>query len=231
MLGPDGGRVRLDWDATTHPYVSDAGWESPTEILLTVQDRLQRSVLLLSADPATGRTRELSATTHPQWVDPLVPGTPARLPDGRMLTAADTPGGAARGLAIDGKPLTGDGIQVRRVAGLHEGRLLIEAGLRDPAEQQVLLLDPDTGALTPLADGPGVHSVQASSGTLLLTSADSDGVRRTVRTADGRAFVPATCRRPCRTGWSPSWSGSPSTACPPPSYCRATTSPGGGCPS
>ncbi|MFF7616901.1 S9 family peptidase [Streptomyces lavendulae] len=196
VLGPDGGRVRLDWDAATHPYVSDAGWESPTEILLTVQDRLQRSVLLLSADPATGRTRELSATTHPHWVDPLVPGTPARLPDGRMLTAADTPGGAARGLALDGKPLTGDGIQVRRVAGIHEGRLLIEAGLRDPAEQQVLLLDPDTGALTPLADGPGVHSVQASSGTLLLTSADADGFRRTVRTADGRAFVPRDLSAP-----------------------------------
>ncbi|MEU9001176.1 prolyl oligopeptidase family serine peptidase [Streptomyces sp. NPDC048551] len=195
VLRPDGGRVRLDWDAAAHPYVCEAGWESDTEILLTVQDRLQRSVLLLTADPASGRTRELSRTEHPRWVDPL-PGTPARLPDGRMLTAADTPGGAARGLALDGKPLTGDGIQVRRVAGVHGGRLLIEAGLRDPAEQQVLLLDPDTGALTPLADGPGVHSVQAGAGTLLLTSADADGYRRTVRTPDGRTCAPADLAAP-----------------------------------
>lgn len=196
VLGPGGGdRVRLDWDAAEYPYVSDAGWESDTEILLTVQDRLQRNVLLLGADPATGRTRELSRTTHPHWVDPL-PGTPARLPDGRMLTAADTPGGAARGLAVDGKPLTGDGIQVRRVAGVHEGLLLIEAGLRDPAEQQVLLLDPGTGSLAPLADGPGVHSVLASAGTLLLTSADADGYRRTVRTPDGREFTPADLAAP-----------------------------------
>ncbi|MEJ8641900.1 DPP IV N-terminal domain-containing protein [Streptomyces sp. MS1.HAVA.3] len=113
----EGPRIRIDWDAETYPYVSDAGWESAEEILLTVQDRLQQNVLLLSADPATGRTRELSRTTHPQWVDPLVPGTPARLADGRMLTAADTPGGAARALAVDGQLLTGDGIQVRRVAG------------------------------------------------------------------------------------------------------------------
>ncbi|MEU8462303.1 prolyl oligopeptidase family serine peptidase [Streptomyces sp. NPDC029003] len=195
VLRPDGSRVRLNWDAAAHPYVSEAGWESDTEILLTVQDRLQRSVLLLTADPASGRTRELSRTEHPRWVDPL-PGTPARLPDGRMLTAADTPGGAARGLALDGKPLTGDGIQVRRVAGVHGGRLLIEAGLRDPAEQQVLLLDPDTGALTPLADGPGVHSVQAGAGALLLTSADADGYRRTVRTADGRTCAPADLAAP-----------------------------------
>ncbi|MFJ7591946.1 prolyl oligopeptidase family serine peptidase [Streptomyces sp. NPDC097617] len=196
VLGEGGARIRVDWDAGAYPYVSDAGWESGTEILLTVQDRLQQNVLLLSADPATGRTRELSRTTHPQWVDPLVPGTPARLADGRMLTATDTAGGAARALALDGEPLTGDGIQVRAVAGVHEGRLLIEAGLRDPSEQQVLLLDPATGKLTPLADGPGVHSVSASAGTLLLTRADADGVRRTVHTPDGREFTPADLSEP-----------------------------------
>ncbi|MGW7098628.1 alpha/beta fold hydrolase [Streptomyces sp. NPDC054838] len=195
VLGPGGERVRLDWDAETYPYVSDAGWESPAEILLTVQDRLQRTVLLLGADPVTGATRELSRTTHPQWVDPL-PGTPARLPDGRMLTAADTPGGAARALAVDGELLTGDGIQVRRVAGSYEGRLLVEAGQRDPAEQQVFLIDPDSGGLTALADGPGVHGVLASSGALLLTSADADGIRRTVRTAAGREFSPADLAEP-----------------------------------
>ncbi|WP_327279130.1 MULTISPECIES: prolyl oligopeptidase family serine peptidase [unclassified Streptomyces] len=205
VLGPAGTRVRLDWDASTYPYVSDADWDSAEEILLTVQDRLQKCVLLLSADPATGRTRELSRTTHPHWVDPMLPGTPARLADGRMLTAADTPpaaaggaptGGAARALAIDGKLLTGDGIQVRRVAGTHHDRLLIEAGQRDPAEQQVLLLDPATGELAPLADGPGVHSVQACAGTLLLTTADADGIRRTVRTADGRTCAPADLSAP-----------------------------------
>ncbi|UQX03545.1 prolyl oligopeptidase family serine peptidase [Streptomyces sp. RerS4] len=201
VLGPGGSRVRLDWDAREFPYVSDVEWSADGtpagEILLTVQDRLQRNVLLLAADPATGRTRELSRTTHPRWVDPMVPGTPARLADGRMLTAVDTPGGAARGLAVDGEPLTGDGIQVRRVAGTHEGRLLIEAGRRDPSEQQVLLLDPVTGELTPLADGPGVHAVAASSaGALLLTSADADGFRHTGRTADGREFAPADLSAP-----------------------------------
>ncbi|MEV6574715.1 prolyl oligopeptidase family serine peptidase [Streptomyces sp. NPDC051577] len=195
VLRPDGGRVRLDWDAAAHPYVSDAGWESAEEILLTVQDRLQREVLLLGADPVTGRTRELSRTTHPLWVDPL-PGTPGRLPDGRMLTAADTPGGTARALAVDGRLLTGDGLQVRRVAGFHRDRLLIEAGGQDPAGQRVLLIDPATGEVTPVADGPGVHSVQASAGVLLLTSADADGIRRTVRAPDGRECTPGDLSEP-----------------------------------
>ncbi|QES47664.1 S9 family peptidase [Streptomyces venezuelae] len=196
VLSPDGRRVRLDWDAETHPYVSDAGWEGEGEILLTVQDRLQQNVLLLSADPATGATRELSRTSHPRWVDPMFPGTPARLSDGRLATAAETPGGAACSLALDGVRLTGDEVQVRRLVGEHQGGLLIEAGLRDPAEQQVLLLDPDTGKLTPVADGPGVHSAVASAGALLLTSAGPDGIRRTLTTADGRSFTPADLSEP-----------------------------------
>ncbi|MBT2467044.1 alpha/beta fold hydrolase [Streptomyces sp. ISL-66] len=207
VIGPGGDgagegtrAVRLDWDSETYPYVSDVDWHAgdagASEILLTVQDRLQRNVVLLRADPATGRTRELSRTTHPQWVDPLLPGTPARLPDGRMLTCADTPGGAARALALDGVLLTGDELQVRRVAGTHGDQLLIEAGRRDPSEQQVFLLDPDTGGLSPLADGPGVHSVQASGGSLLLTSADADGIRRVLRTADGREFTPGDLSQP-----------------------------------
>ncbi|MFJ7204552.1 prolyl oligopeptidase family serine peptidase [Streptomyces sp. NPDC098789] len=201
VLGADGRPgARLDWDAAAFPYVSDASWETGGgaggEILLTVQDRLQRTAVLLSADPVTGRTVELSRTTHPQWVDPLVPGTPARLSDGRMLTAVDTPGGVARALALDGVPLTGDEVQVRAVLGEHEGRLLIEAGLRDPAEQQVLLLDTGTGSLTALADGPGVHTALASAGALLVTSADADGFRRTLRTADGRELAVADLAEP-----------------------------------
>ncbi|MEV7413754.1 prolyl oligopeptidase family serine peptidase [Streptomyces sp. NPDC089919] len=195
VFGPDGRRVRLAWDAQEFPYVSEAGWECSDEILLTVQDRLQQTVLLLSADPATGQTRELSRTTHPQWVDQL-PGTPARLAGGGLLTAADTADGGARGLALDGRPLTGEGVQVRRVAGEHEGALLLEAGTRDPAEQQVLLLDPATGALRPLADGPGVHSVLAAAGALLLTGAGPDGVVRVLRTADGREFTPRDLSEP-----------------------------------
>ncbi|MER5777947.1 prolyl oligopeptidase family serine peptidase [Streptomyces sp. NPDC002039] len=205
VLRPDGGRVRLDWDAAAYPYVSDADWESPEEILLTVHDRLQREVLLLGADPVTGRTRELSRTTHPLWVDLMLPGTPDRLPDGRMLTATDTPDGSARGLAVDGRLLTGDDLQVRRVAGIHRDRLLIEAGGQDPADQRVLLLDPATGEVIAVADGPGVHDVQASAGALLLTSADADGIRRTLRAPDGREFTPGDLSAPLPYRVVPLW--------------------------
>lgn len=181
--------VRLEWDAAAYPYVTDAGWESDGEILLTVQDRLQREALLLTADPATGRTRVLSRTSHPMWVDPL-PGTPARLADGRMLTAADTPGGEARGLCVDGRLLTGNDLQVRSVDGVFGVSLIVTAARDEPADQHIVLVDPDTGTLRQLTHGPGVHGVTASADTLLITAArPGEAVRRTVHTADGRELT------------------------------------------
>ncbi|RKE22814.1 prolyl oligopeptidase family serine peptidase [Streptomyces sp. TLI_171] len=189
VLRLDGGRVRLRWDEHAYPYLTAADWAGEGELLLTVADRLQQNVLLLSADPATGATRELSRTVDEFWVDPL-PGTPLRLADGRVLTSADTP--AARGVALDGKILTDERLQVRRVVGpWRDGRLLIEAGDGDPADQHVFLLDPDTGAPEKLTEGPGVHAVAAhGEGVLLLTSATPDGIRRELRTAAGHTAFP-----------------------------------------
>ncbi|MCC9307476.1 alpha/beta fold hydrolase [Kitasatospora sp. RB6PN24] len=179
VLALDGGRVRLDWDAARHPYVCAAEWASDTEILLTVADRLQQRVLLLSADPATGRTTELSRTEDEFWVDEL-PGTPARLPGGALLTSADTSDGRARAVALDGRIATPERLQVRRVVGRLGGRLLLEVTDGDPADQHVYALDPADGALERLSEGPGSHSVQAAGDSLLLSSAGPDGVRRRV---------------------------------------------------
>ncbi|MGK4585501.1 prolyl oligopeptidase family serine peptidase [Kitasatospora sp. HPMI-4] len=175
VLGLNGSRVRLRWDAAAFPYVCAVSWASDEELLLTVADRLQQNVLLLTADPATGEARELSRTTDEFWVDDL-PGTPARLSDGRLLTAHDTP--QARGLALDGEPLDTTGLQIRRVVGRWRGRLLCETGQGDPADQYVHLIDPDGGAPELLTTGPGTHSALAAAGTLLLTSADTEGIRR-----------------------------------------------------
>ncbi|MGW6919227.1 prolyl oligopeptidase family serine peptidase [Kitasatospora sp. NPDC054939] len=177
VLGLDGSRVRLRWDSAALPYLCNARWADDGEILLTVADRLQQNVLLLTADPATGTTAELSRTTDAFWVDDL-PGTPDRLDDGRLLTVHDTPG--ARGLAVDGKPLDTAGLQIRRVVGRLNGRLLTETTDGDPADQHVHLIDPDGGAPERLSEGPGVHSALAAADTLLLTSARPDGFTRRV---------------------------------------------------
>ncbi|PYC77210.1 S9 family peptidase [Streptomyces tateyamensis] len=179
VLGLDGGRVRLDWDAERHPYLCAAEWDRADEILLTVADRLQQTVLLLSADPRTGKTVELSRTRDEFWVDD-VPGTPARLTGGRLLTATDTADGAARGLAVDGRVVTPSTLQVRRVVGRLGEKLLIEAGQGDPADQQVFALDPADGTLEELSEGPGVHAALAGGAHVLLVSATPEGIRRRI---------------------------------------------------
>ncbi|GAA1946791.1 S9 family peptidase [Kitasatospora viridis] len=203
VLGLDGmgappaegwGRVRLDWDAESYPYVCAADWDESGEILLTVADRLQQRVLLLGADPATGKTVELSRTEDACWVDDL-PGTPARLPGGALLTSADTPDGAARALALDGRLLTPADVQVRRVVGRLGGRLLIEATDGDPADQQVLAVDPADGSLERLTAGPGLHCALAAGESLLLISTTPDGTSRRVLRA-GRAVELADLSEP-----------------------------------
>ncbi|WP_035804742.1 S9 family peptidase [Kitasatospora mediocidica] len=189
VLALDGRRTALEWDAERYPYVCAAGWEDDGEILLTVADRLQQTVLLLSADPATGKTVELSRTTDEFWVDDL-PGTPARLDDGGLLTSADTTDGRARAIALDGRILTDERLQVRRVVGRLRGGLLIEAGDGDPADQHVFLLDPADGALRRLTEGPGVHSALAAADTLLLSSATADGVRRRILREESEFTLP-----------------------------------------
>ncbi|MGW7412142.1 prolyl oligopeptidase family serine peptidase [Streptomyces sp. NPDC054863] len=182
-------RVRLEWDTAAYPYVTDAGWESDTEIRLTVQDRLQREMLLLSADPVTGITRVLSRTAHPLWVE-QVAGTPVQLSDGRFLTPGETADGTAQALLADGRLLTGPDLQVRSFAGEFEGSLVVEASFDEPADQHVVLVDPENGAVRPLTEGPGVHGVVVSSGALLIVSAvPGEQVLRTVRTTDGRELT------------------------------------------
>ncbi|MGV9271533.1 prolyl oligopeptidase family serine peptidase [Kitasatospora sp. NPDC003701] len=186
VLGLDGARTRLHWDAEAFPYLCAAEWAGAGEVLLTVADRLQQNVLLLTADPATGATRELSRTTDEFWVDDL-PGTPARLDGGRLLTVLDTP--EARGLALDGKPLDTTGLQIRRVVGRLRGKLLCETGQGDPADQYVHLIDPDGGAPERLGSGHGVHSALAAADTLLLVSARPDGVRRRLTGPSGETVL------------------------------------------
>ncbi|GAA1218687.1 prolyl oligopeptidase family serine peptidase [Kitasatospora nipponensis] len=189
VLGLDGSRLRLEWDTEQHPYLCAAHWADDGELLLTVADRLQQCVLLLSADPTTGKSVELSRTTDEFWVDE-VPGTPARLADGRMLTAADTSDGSARAIAVDGRILSSERLQVRRVVGVLRGRLLVEAGEGDPADQHVYLIDPADGGCERLTEGPGVHSALAAGDSLLLTAAGPTGIRRTVLRGEREFTLP-----------------------------------------
>ena len=149
VLDLDGTRVDVDLPADVE-YVADVAWDAH-DLLVTVQPRDQRAVVLLRADPDTGATTELRRDVDDAWVD-LVPGVPAHLADGSLVWCADLDG--ARRLLVDGVPVTGPDLQVRGVSDVDGDTVLFTAST-DPTATAVWTWSAAEGpvCLTPEAGG------------------------------------------------------------------------------
>ena len=163
LLGLDGSRTDVGWDRSAYPYLVRASW-SAAGAVLQVMSRDQKSALVLSVDPATGTTSTLAEQSDPVWID-AVPGVPALLPDGRLVTTAELDG--ARRLVVDGDPVTGTDVQVAAVLSVDDDGVLL-AGTDDPIEGHLWRWSTERG-LERLT-GPGGHHVGlASGGTVVVT--------------------------------------------------------------
>ncbi len=196
VVGLDGRRVEVSWDRSALPYLTDVSWTTEGGLVLAVQSRDQRRLVVLRADPDTGATSEIGADTDDAWVE-LVPGTPAFLPDGRLVTCADR--GGARRLCIDGRPVSPDVLQVRSVVGVDGGTVVVAANdLDDPTQLHLWRWREGVG-LEPLTREPGVHSGWVGGGTLVVRAAgmDHDGGRFTVHRRDGGQLeIPSLAETP-----------------------------------
>lgn len=171
VLGLDGARVEVDWDRAELPYLADVSW-TDHGLTLVVQSRDQRRVVTLAADPSTGATTTVLEDHDERWVE-LVPGTPAWLDDGKLVTAADRDG--VRRLLVDGDPVTPDDLQVRAVVHAGAGSVVFTANdLEQPAETHVFRWSaaaPPEDPPSRLSDEPGVHAAVAGGATIVLRSA------------------------------------------------------------
>jgi dipeptidyl-peptidase 4 len=157
----DGRRVDVLWDNEAFPYLVDVRWVSPSRVLLAVQSRDQRSCEVLQYDATTGAVTSRATDSDAAWVE-IVPGVPAELPDGRLVTVADRDG--ARRLLVDGEPATPVDLQVRSVAHVRAGVVTFLANpIADPTVVHVwqwrLARDGSDAELRQLTASPGVHSV------------------------------------------------------------------------
>ena len=155
VLALDGGSTEVTWDRTMYPYLATVRWHGPERLLLTVQSRDQRSLMVLEADATTGATEPLFADGDTAWVE-LVPGTPTVLADGQMVTAADRDG--ARRLMVDGAPVTPADLQVRSVVAAHGDEVYFLANPLDDATVQHVWRWRSDGSLDALTDEPGLHT-------------------------------------------------------------------------
>jgi dipeptidyl-peptidase-4 len=186
IVGLDGAVVDVEWDRARFEYLTDVSW-SRHGLVAAVQSRDQRNVEVLEVDPATGATSVRFADTDAGWVE-LVGGTPTFTDGGDLVTCADRDG--ARRLLVNGEPVTPIDLQVRSVAAADGGGIVFVANPLDDATVAHVWrytpgADGGTGELEALTDEPGIHSVAAGGGTVVVRTSTLDEPRTFWDTLDG----------------------------------------------
>jgi dipeptidyl-peptidase-4 len=193
--------IEIEWDRQHLGYLADVRWASPDRLLLTVQSRDQRTLEVLEADPSTGDTHRRWHDSDLSWVE-LVPGVPAELPDGRLLTAGDRDG--ARRLLADGEPITPSDLQVRAVVAARAGIVTFLANpIDDPTVQHVWQwsLGDGPGAasrLDALTTESGMHTA-ATAGSVVVIRRTALDMARAVTTVVGRQELASFAEEPLVT--------------------------------
>ncbi|SIQ08305.1 prolyl oligopeptidase family serine peptidase [Micromonospora avicenniae] len=191
LLDLDGGWVDVHWDRETYPYLTAVSWNDGGP-LITVLRRSQQHGLVLAVDPRTGETQVHAELADPRWVEPIA-GTPAHLPDGRVLVGGELAhdGYDARCLFADGTLLTPPSLYVRRVVGrlptVGAGApdLLVEASDGEPSERHLFRVRTTIGGgvdARRLTSDSGWHTAAVGGDVLVVgvASLDHAGTRWTV---------------------------------------------------
>lgn len=166
VLALDGGSVEVGWDRDSLPYLVDVSFTDQQRLLVTVQSRDQRTLVVLEADAIDGSTTVLHTEHDDAWVE-LVPGSPTRLDDGRLVLAADRDG--RRCLLVGGEAVTPIDVQVRSIAHADASTVTFLGNPLDDATVQHVYRWDGTG-VERLTDQPGVHTVSGGNPLLVRTA-------------------------------------------------------------
>ena len=183
-----GERLEVDWrsdvalEGHVLGYLADVEW-SRSGPLLTLLTRDQTRMEFREVDPRTGASMLARAITDDAWVE-LVPGTPRRLDDGRLLHGLDH--GETRRLALDGEAFTPEDIQARRVLDVDDQGVVAIVSPRSVGAVVIARVGYD-GSVDLLSDVDGFALGESSGGTtVVVQQLPSDpGVTTTVH-AGGR---------------------------------------------
>lgn len=182
-IGLDGSRTEITWDQDAYEYLGRVTWTAHGAPLLQVLSRDQKSSQVLSVDLATGSTSALRELRDDAWVE--LSSAPRFTPGGRLVTVEDVDGW--RRLVVDGTPVTPDEWQVRSIVETFED-CVVAAASPEPTEIHIVRLGFD-GTVTPISDGPAVHSAVIGGPTTVIVRSGLEFVGTTVvvHTDDGEA--------------------------------------------
>lgn len=174
-----GERWHIPWDATDFPYLCRVSWTSGGAVI-QVLSRDQRRGQIIRIDVTARTVTTLADLSDDTWIE-LVPGVPVLAADGRLVSSVDDQVTDTRRVAVDGRPVSPPGVQIRSVEGTDDSGILVRCSAQDPTSVQLARVS-WTGDLQPLSPESGVHSGMSASGTtaLISTDLDSDGTTVTV---------------------------------------------------
>ncbi|MFO0879991.1 MAG: DPP IV N-terminal domain-containing protein [Gemmataceae bacterium] len=161
-----GETVWVEWDAKQFPYLTNVHWQEGGGLTLAVQNRVQQTLELLRADPATGKTTTLLTEHDPAWLN-LNHDRPHWLDDGSFLWVGE----GREGLQLEHRERTGalrrvlvpvaerflDLIEVDRA----RGEVYYRAS-DNPTEQHLFRKPLRGGKPEALSRGAGLHSAVVS---------------------------------------------------------------------
>lgn len=162
----DGDRTRVVWDDELFPYLTGVSWSSYGEPVLQVMSRDQTRAQVLSVEPIDGSVTLLRESRDDAWVD-VVTGVPAYGAEKRLITCAND--GETRKLAVDGAPVSPEGLQIRAILAIDDEGVLVSAS-SEPTEIQLARVSYD-GATTFLTEGSAVHHGAVAGGTAVIARA------------------------------------------------------------
>ena len=155
--------IELHWDRSVFEYLVAVHWSADGAPLVQLANREQTRFETFAVDIKTGALRSVDVISGEPWLD-VVPGTPAWLPGGRLLSSLDDHAADCRRITIDGAPVTPIGFHVSHV--VCTGARPVIAGSFDGRTATALRLEAD-GSTTQLADGFAWHAF-ASNGTITV---------------------------------------------------------------
>jgi dipeptidyl-peptidase-4 len=159
-----GKTVWIDWDSGSYPYLSSVRWPQGGPLLVGVQTRAQKELVILQADPETGSTKPVLRETDAAWVN-LRTDSPRWLSDGQgFLWVTERDGGPQLELrSASGRfrrvlvPASA-GFQGIVDADAKSGRIVVNAS-RNSTESQLFSVPLEGWSeATPITAIPGLHS-------------------------------------------------------------------------
>ncbi|MGH7666749.1 MAG: prolyl oligopeptidase family serine peptidase [Candidatus Dormibacteria bacterium] len=196
LVDPDGQAplVPVRWDSSEYEYLVRVDWTA-RGLLLNLESRDQKRADALMVDCKTGATTVAISAQEEVWID-IVPGAPSVLPDGRIISVAESADTVR--ICVDGRPTTPPGLQVREVLAVDAAGVLF-SGSTDPCDTHVWSLS-QHGLLQQLTSGASVSTARRGHGTTVMVTHTLESVVPDVHVSrDGRTWpVAVLCETPSR---------------------------------